>query len=69
MMTITNFEQMEWSRCANAMYAAHINWAGHRLSALASLPAGSRIPCRIYDDAARMYRAWLVFGELPGVAA
>jgi len=64
-MTITESEQMEWSRCANAMYARGVNWAGHRLSALASLPRGSMIPTTIYDDAARLYRRWLIDNEFP----
>lgn len=68
MLTITNFDQAELGRCASAMYEAGINWAGHRLSAIAALPVGTQIPSSIYDDAKRIYRDWLVIGAYPAPA-
>lgn len=64
-VTVTAHEKAEWSRFAQAAYAAGSNSTGHRFSALAALPDGSRMTSSVFDSVQYTYRAWLVFGEMP----
>lgn len=61
-MRLTDHERLELARAAKAMYAAGSNAAGHLLSAVA---AKASVPITQYDRAMEVYRAWLVFGEVP----
>lgn len=61
MMTITAWESVELSRCANAMYRVGQNLNGHLLSAVS---AKTEVPICQYDRALEVYRRWLVFGEV-----
>ncbi len=65
MISITRYEKQYWAHCAQDMYAHGINWAGHLLSANASRREGEMISAEKFDECARIYRAWLTFGEFP----
>lgn len=61
-MTITSFEQQEWTRlAAAASRSAHHDVAD--CYARAALRCGSLIPLPDYDALAHGYRAWLVFDD------
>lgn len=64
MLTPTAHEKTEWSRFAQAAYAASMNSLGHMASAAASLPRDGRMSAAHFDALMDRYRAWLVFGEL-----
>src|SRR4051812_33249768 len=61
-ITPTQHERNEWSRLAQAAYAADRNDLGHRYSIAASLPNGARLTCKKFDALQGPYRAWLVGG-------
>jgi hypothetical protein len=60
MITMTQHEQVEFGRCAQAMYQRGQNLLGHQMSAVASSTVVSQAR---YDGAAFAYRRWLVFDE------
>lgn len=68
-ITPTSAEKMEWSRMAQAAYAAGRNDVGHRYSVAASLPALARIATKAFDELHGDYRAWLVDGTWPDFRA
>ena len=61
-ITPTQHEKREWSRMAQAAYAAGLNPIGHRFSAVAALPAQASMSLGNYDAAMTEYREWLVTG-------
>lgn len=61
-MTITEHNRMEWTRMAHDMYKHGINYLGHRYSAKAALPEGTRLTCAAYDCLQDNYRVWLIDG-------
>jgi len=65
MITITEHERTEWSRLAAAAYKAGNNDIGHKFSAAAAYPAGTRIAVSTYHPLQEIYREWLVFNTLP----
>jgi len=69
MITPTSAEKSEWSRMAQAAYAAGRNDIGHRYSVAASLPALARIATREFDELHGDYRAWLIDGTWPDFRA
>ncbi len=69
MITPTTAEKAEWSRMAQAAYAAGRNDIGHRYSVAASLPALCRIATREFDELHGDYRAWLIDGTWPDFRA
>mgnify|MGYP001579849082 CR=1 FL=1 len=62
MMTLTEHERSEFSRCAKAAYAHGDNAIGHVLSAAAAI---GTLPLAQYDRASRAYRTWLMWGFYP----
>ena len=67
MITVTNWEKSEWTRLATAAYAQGVNAIGHRYSAAAALPNGTRLDCATYDRLQGPYRQWLVFNIMPAI--
>jgi hypothetical protein len=67
-MTPTEHEKAEWSRLAQAAYAAGYNSIGHRYSAAASLCRGCDMPIKTFDALQTGYRQWLLFGLADGAA-
>lgn len=65
MITPTQHEKNEWSRCAQAAYKAKRNDVGHKLSMAAALRNNESVPLGFYDSVQTVYRKWLVFNELP----
>jgi len=65
MITVTEHDKAEWARCAQAMYAAGRNPAGHLLSMSAAYPRNAQMDAARFDRVQAIYRAWLVFGEFP----
>ena len=64
LITLTRTEQLEFGRCAQAMYQRGHPLRGHQMSAVA---ASSTVSLERYDGAALVYRQWLCFDE-PKVA-
>lgn len=64
-MVPSQHDKNEWSRLAQAAYAAGRNDVGHRYSVAASLRTGEPLPLRFFDELQTGYRGWLVFGEWP----
>lgn len=62
MMTVNAHEKAEWSRLAQAAYAADRNAIGHQYSVAASLPNGGQISISRFDWLQRGYRGWLIGG-------
>ena len=62
MVTPTAHEKMEWSRLAQDAYRTGRNGLGHRYSARASDPAGTRLHDAAYDAIQTTYRQWLIGG-------
>ena len=62
-VTMTRAEKLEFARAAQAMYFRGQNDLGHLLSGVASVRDGVQIRPDVYDEAAKAYRAWLVFDE------
>ncbi|MGY8661790.1 hypothetical protein Q3C01_05400 [Bradyrhizobium sp. UFLA05-109] len=65
MITVDQYLKNEWARFAQAAYAMGKNSVGHRYSAAASIPNGTRLPVQRFDELQRAYRAWLAFNECP----
>lgn len=63
MITVTQYEKDQWSRFAQAAYAADRNAIGHRYSGAASIPNGARLPVAVYDSLQAGWRAWFVFND------
>jgi len=63
MITLTRTEQLEFGRCAQAMYQRGQTLKGHQLSAVA---ASVTVSLARYDGAALAYRQWLAFDEPKG---
>lgn len=61
LVTPTEHEKREWSRMAQAAYAAGRNDVGHPYSMAATLRKGERMAVARYDALMSGYRAWLVF--------
>jgi hypothetical protein len=59
-MTLTTTEQLEWARCAQAMYRRGCNAEGHLMSGCS---AKVSMDIEQFDRAAKVYRGWLVFDE------
>lgn len=60
LMKLTDHEIREWARCGQAMYDRGRNDLGHIMTARAAVHMMS---VALYDEAAAIYRAWLVFDE------
>lgn len=69
LITPTQHEKDEWSRMATAAYSIMRNDVGHTYSVAASLPRNGQIRLAYFDHLQSGYRAWLVSGEWPSVAA
>lgn len=67
-VTPTEHEKREWSRMAQAAYAADRNDIGHRFSGAAALRVGEAMLVAAFDALQTEYRAWLTFGEMGGAA-
>lgn len=65
MITVDQYLKNEWARFAQAAYAIGKNSVGHRYSAVASIPNGTQLPVKRFDELQRAYRAWLAFNEYP----
>lgn len=66
MIRVTAHDLSEWQRCAKAMYRNGRNVFGHKLSAAAAvLQHGDAISLERFDELQSVYRAWLVFNEMP----
>jgi hypothetical protein len=61
----TNHEKSEWSRLAQAAYAAGENAIGHCYSCAASMPNGARTALKTFDALQDGYRGWLLDNKLP----
>lgn len=61
-MTVTYHNKMEWARMAQDMYWHGINYLGHRYSAAAAIPEGTRLTCADFDALHDLYRTWLIDG-------
>ena len=66
-MTITpnQHEKNEWSRMAQAAYAARENSIGHRYSVAASISRETTVGIRLFDKLQADYREWLLSGKFP----
>lgn len=63
MITPTPHEKREWSRFAQALYAAGRTSVGHRYSVAAAWPADTFLTPEMYDGLMGDYRSWLI-GDL-----
>lgn len=69
MHTITDHTANEWSRFAQAAYAAGHNPIGHRYSVASATLRGHVITSDLYDALQNSYRDWMCFNtySLPRV--
>ena len=65
MITPNQHEKDEWTRFAQWAYEHGRDDLGDRYSMAASLACGQRVPDTWFDRHQSVYRAWLVFGEVP----
>ncbi len=63
-VTPTDHEKREWSRLAQAAYAAGYNQVGHRYSTAASMYRGQEMRVDQFDSLQSGYRGWLISGFL-----
>jgi len=64
-ITPTEHDKKEWSRMAQAAYAARLNSVGHKFSGAASIPKGAALPIKKFDELQKQYRAWLIDNVFP----
>lgn len=62
MITPTQHEKSEWSRFAVDAYRRCDTFTGHRYSAYAALPNGTRLDVGVFDTLQRNYVEWLIGG-------
>ena len=65
MITPNQHEKNEWSRMAQAAYAADRNDIGHRYSTWASIRHNERMSSAIFDILQDDYRTWLISNNWP----
>lgn len=58
-------EKDEWSRIANAAYAAQRNEIGHQFSSFASMSNGCPLNIETFDMLQDVYRNWLNHNKFP----
>lgn len=61
---LTDFERLEWNRCASALADRNSRLAQDTAAFLAEVAARDVLPLNIFDAASAMYREWLCF-DLP----
>lgn len=61
--TVGEYEKDQWSRMAQAAYAAGRNNIGHKYSMAASLPRDAQMELPRWDRLMDGWRAWLVHND------